>query len=449
MVVKVDTSINEKTVAILKESQEALNTGVKSNLSSDFNFLTNLGLCSAPIDNLKKAVDSLATYHESFISVVEENKYQWNEVASQVQNQVQALDTNGTTTAATTTTSSGSRYSSGTSSGRSGSSGGMVYSGDGGGDGGASDVKKGDKKVSSGKKVSTEDILSIISKLDSTTTPILLKKIKDEDSGDSLIDLLTESSKGEALLLTLKKILGDKEPTIEEGDDASQVQQQLLEKVNVDEVDITTEEGKTQLEEVILTDISQVQSEEPLNELIYGDNTVSINLLDGDWVVAKTNANLEEYLSHISSNGVCQDSDTSKYSDYCLAFSYVHAYDLYNNSRGSAEDAGNYAHAGAFEDFIDDDKQTVLKKVYEEIMNGRPVVIQVNGNKAGTSRHFVTVVGFKKGVTADNITEQDLLIIDSWDGKLERMDTETSRFMTSGADCGKEYSGYRLRVLKA
>jgi hypothetical protein len=83
-------------------------------------------------------------------------------------------------------------------------------------------------------------------------------------------------------------------------------------------------------------------------------------------------------------------------------------------------------------------------------MNGRPMVLQVNGNKAGTSRHFVTVVGFKEGVTsAKDLKETDLLIIDSWDGKIERMDTETSRFMTSGAQCHKDYSGYRLRVLKA
>ena len=83
-------------------------------------------------------------------------------------------------------------------------------------------------------------------------------------------------------------------------------------------------------------------------------------------------------------------------------------------------------------------------------MSGRPVVLQVNGNKAGTSRHFVTVVGFKDVITdPTKLTEKDLLIIDSWDGKIERMDTSTSRFMTSGADCHKDYSGYRLRVLKS
>ena len=45
--------------------------------------------------------------------------------------------------------------------------------------------------------------------------------------------------------------------------------------------------------------------------------------------------------------------------------------------------------------------------------------------------------------------KKDLLIIDSWDGKIESMDGEKSRFMTTGAACHKDYSGYRLRVLKS
>ena len=122
---------------------------------------------------------------------------------------------------------------------------------------------------------------------------------------------------------------------------------------------------------------------------------------------------------------------------------------MYKGTTTNGSSAANYAHAAEFEDFMDDNKQVVLAKVYDEIMNGRPLVIQVNGNIAGTSRHFVTVVGFKKGVTKSTITEDDLLIMDSWDGKIERMDTENSRFMTSGADCHKDYSGYRLRVFKS
>ncbi len=187
-----------------------------------------------------------------------------------------------------------------------------------------------------------------------------------------------------------------------------------------------------------------------LNNLTYGNGkVVNVNMLSGNWTVANTKTDLVTYANYIASKGVRQNVDTSKYTDYCLAFSYVHAYDLYNGTKGTASMAGSYAHAGEFTDYINDNKSAVLSKVYSEISKGKPVILQVNGNKAGNRRHFVTVVGYKSNITdPTKLTEKDLLIIDSWDGKVERMDTSSSRFMTSGADCHKEYSGYRLRVLK-
>ena len=75
--------------------------------------------------------------------------------------------------------------------------------------------------------------------------------------------------------------------------------------------------------------------------------------------------------------------------------------------------------------------------------------MQVNGNTQGTSRHFVTVVGVKSDVkSAQDVKESDLLILDSWDCNLERMDTDSSRFMTTGSQTHKSYSGYYLRLLK-
>ena len=102
-----------------------------------------------------------------------------------------------------------------------------------------------------------------------------------------------------------------------------------------------------------------------------------------------------------------------------------------------------------FSDYFNDNKQETLSVVYEQISEGKPVVMQVNGNSSGTSRHFVTVVGIKSDVkSAADVTEDDLLILDSWDCNLERMDTDTSRFMTTGSQTNKSYSGYYLRLLK-
>ncbi len=181
-----------------------------------------------------------------------------------------------------------------------------------------------------------------------------------------------------------------------------------------------------------------------------GDGTVKLKALGGTWNVVKTKTSLTEYAGIVQKNKICQTNDTSKYSDYCLAFSYVHASNMKNGQVDNAQAAGNYKHAGEFTTFVNDNKQVVLNKVYEEVNKGNPVILQVNGNSKGTVRHFVTVVGYKDTVkSGSTITEDDLLILDSWDGQIERMDTSSSRFMTTGKACGKkDYSGYRLQVMK-
>ena len=179
-------------------------------------------------------------------------------------------------------------------------------------------------------------------------------------------------------------------------------------------------------------------------------NCVDLSLLGCDWKVVNTALSVSEYATDAYNRGIRQNSNAERYGDLCLAFSYVHASNLYNGSTGdNAESAYNWNHAGEFTDYFNDNKQETLNVIYDQISEGKPVVMQVNGNKAGTSRHFVTVVGIKSDVTsAENLTEDDLLILDSWDCNLERMDTETSRFMTTGSQTNKSYSGYYLRLLK-
>jgi len=178
--------------------------------------------------------------------------------------------------------------------------------------------------------------------------------------------------------------------------------------------------------------------------------TKSYKALGTNWKVVDTKYDVGEYAKVVAKNKICQTNNTSKYSDYCLAFSYVHASNLKSGNVNTAKDAGNYMHAGEFKTYVTGSKSTLMNKIYEEVNKGNPVILQVNGNSKGTARHFVTVVGYKDTVkSASSLTEKDLLILDSWDGCLERMDTKTSRFLTTGKQCGKkDYSGYRLQVVK-
>lgn len=177
---------------------------------------------------------------------------------------------------------------------------------------------------------------------------------------------------------------------------------------------------------------------------------ISIGQMNGEYDVVDTAISVEDYLNVVSSRKISQNNDSSVYGGYCLAFSYIHAYSLFtgDTSKG-APDALDYVYASKFKGYDNDNKDEVLKNVYNEISNGRPCLIQVNGNTAGTSRHYVVVVGVKKSVkNANDVTEDDLLIIDSWDGRLEGLGSNGARFMVTGAACKKKYSGYQMYYIK-
>ncbi len=174
------------------------------------------------------------------------------------------------------------------------------------------------------------------------------------------------------------------------------------------------------------------------------------SLLDGSYSVIQPAISVSEYLKIVSNNKISQNNDSDIYGGYCLAFAYIHAYSLFSGDTSKrAPDAIDYVFASKFKGFEHDDKSEVLKNVYNELSNGRPCLIQVNGNKSGTSRHYVTVVGYKSSVkNANDLTEDDLLIIDSWDGKLEGVGSNGARFMVTGAACKKKYSGYQMYYLR-
>lgn len=212
--------------------------------------------------------------------------------------------------------------------------------------------------------------------------------------------------------------------------------------------------------------IPQIRKDESKNEDTNGDGiyggdsdyagngssgTISTSsLMDGSYMVIDTAISVEDYLKIVSSNRISQNNDSDKYGGYCLAFAYIHAYSLYSGDTSKrASDSHDYVFASKFKGFEHDDKSEVLKNVYNELSNGRPCLIQVNGNKTGTSRHYVTVVGYKSSVkSASDLTEDDLLIIDSWDGKLEGVGSNGARFMVTGAACKKKYSGYQMYYLR-
>ena len=431
MAIKYDENAINDVINIADESLETLNDGVGSSIMNDFSAFSELGLFSSQLNTINGLIDELKGSNEELIAILSNHKSDWVNTEQNVKEAI--VNYGGETYGNTSSNSLGASLD-------------------------KSKYKRSDQTnpVNKSKKVSNKEVKDFVTQLDNSTVSILLKKIYSSSDKDSIVDLLIDQKKANILVKKIKKILKDDYDDSDDNlddDFSNNIQTTVLGKVNNGKTDIKTPDDQTDLKTTVLTKVkakTEPADQVKWNDQVYGTGKIKkVSLLGGVWNVVDTKMDLNTYASYIASAGVRQNSDTKKYSDYCLAFSYVHAYDLYNGTKGTAVMAGNYAHASAFEDYYSDDKSKVLQKVYSEIMSGRPVILQVNGNTAGTSRHFVTVVGLKTSVTdPSQITEDDLLIIDSWDGKIERMDTDTSRFMTTGAQCHKEYSGYRLRVLK-
>ena len=408
MAVSFDSDVYDKVILLLDNTTQSLNADIKNKILVDYESFVKVNLFSSQLNEIKSSCDNYEKLLTTLKTNIQTNKSQWIAVDEGVGKDISGYYNYGYK-------GSGSNYSS----------------------------SNGMNKVDSSVSVKNDQVTNYVDSMDDYTMANAVKSIFNMKGDKDFSTLLTDPSMSGVLLAFLKKMLGDTSSDLstESTDDSTAIQKAFLEKLNKNNHDLTTEDGKAKFEEEVFESIKNPQ--------VTG-NVKTINILSGTFVVANTVSNLQDYASFVSNNGVKQDVDTAKYGDSCLSFAYSHAYDLYTGSRTNTAQAGNYAHASSFTDYFNDNKNETLSRIYSEIMNGRPVVLQVNGNTAGTSRHFVTVVGFNSNVlNSGNLTEKDLLIMDSWDGKVERMDTEKSRFMTTGAACGKDYSGYYLRVLKA
>ena len=170
-----------------------------------------------------------------------------------------------------------------------------------------------------------------------------------------------------------------------------------------------------------------------------------------DYLVINDKISIVDYMKIVESKHICQDQKNGTvYYDQCLCFAEEHMHALTTgDTHKSSSEIKEFYYSGFVKAYDNDDKTSILKIVYSELVSNKPIILQVNGNRNGTSRHYVVVIGFKSTVkNADNLKPSDFLIIDSYDGKVEELHEDgTSRFMTTGAKCKKDYSGYQIYSL--
>ena len=187
---KYSEDVNNKAVSHISEIVEGLDSGVINSLLNDFSALTELGLFSEQINKIKKGLDNLKVSLENFSLVIQDNKYQWNKVESDVDVAISELGSDVQGIAGTSMANSGSYNGNSRSYGVSGGRSNRV----------AVSTSNGNISVSSiskGVSVSTKSVENLIGKLDNSTLPIFCISLI--DNNDSF-----------EIRLVLPKVLEDK-----------------------------------------------------------------------------------------------------------------------------------------------------------------------------------------------------------------------------------------------
>ena len=232
---------------------------------------------------------------------------------------------------------------------------------------------------------------------------------------------------------------------LDEANSAYETQKTSLEKAARDTI-AATEKKITEIEAAITTKTNNKAKND------YGLTNMkgTYNLNGKEYNTILDGSSLASLESKIQSGGA---GNKWGHPDKCLSFAYSYGQWIdgstntpINGKAAEYPDASSYtAKYGSHDE--------ILSMVKDELDAGRPVVLQVNGKKDGSSRHYVTVVGYSS-TAGDKLTESDLLILDTYDGKIEGI-TESiynknnigSRFMISGKQTGRDYD-YQIYVRK-
>ena len=137
------------------------------------------------------------------------------------------------------------------------------------------------------------------------------------------------------------------------------------------------------------------------------ENTDTFEFNGNKYVVVKTNNGYQNVLTKIGKQNP----------DGCLNYSLKYSDEIFNDSNSNK--IMSYQSIGS------NNEQDTLKVMANEVLEGRPCVIRVNGapKPDGYTRHFVAVTGLREGADLDNLHQEDFLIMDPNDATLKTLDT--------------------------
>ncbi|MBQ3302131.1 MAG: hypothetical protein IJH04_08330 [Eggerthellaceae bacterium] len=121
---------------------------------------------------------------------------------------------------------------------------------------------------------------------------------------------------------------------------------------------------------------------------------------------------------------ICCPSFACAYGDVVIDGT-VHDHDYYTCSCCTWNDWGE---GGSFDRYVGSDTE-LLREAYDQITAGKPTVIHVTGTSA---EHWITLIGYVDAVDPDNLTLDNFIALDPWDGVELRA---SERFTLYGDGC--------------
>ena len=174
-----------------------------------------------------------------------------------------------------------------------------------------------------------------------------------------------------------------------------------------------------ELNEETYNEVRVASSGSGMSSLSNNKKLVKVNINGEIHYLVKTAIPVVTFHGHINKYKLTQTDHLNepKYNSGCLPVAKGHCYSLYKGGKLSRhmEDYYTYKH---FTDYFSTNLSDVLRKIYNQIIQGKPCVFQAQGGKPPYNRHYVTIVGLKGTVKdINNLKISDFDIIDAWNGK--------------------------------